>query len=520
LRTIANAVRASSPGGTIVLREGAYHETVAIPDGKPLTVQSYPGEEVWLDGSTAVTGWRSQGQVWVKDGWTAQFDRSPTYTWGAADYAEANWTFINPAYPTAAWPDQVWINGEPLYQVSTIGEVRAGTFAVDYANNRLYVGSNPTGATVRASDLAQAITVRSAGSVLRGFGIRNFAPSVPHMAGVTLERPGIVAENLIISDFATTGLSAIAGNITVRNVTIQRSGMLGMHASTADNLLLDAVRVVGNNTEHFNQAPVAGGFKTAKSRHLIIRDSYFADNLAAGIWLDQSIYDSVLVSNDVVGNDWHGMFIEISAKTVVADNLIVDNGGDGIMVNNTSDAVVWNNTLVSNGRHVDLVQDSRRASDLSIPGHDPRQPMPDPTMTWLLGPASVGNNVMSGIQSGAVCLLCVEDYSHERSAAQMGVTADGNVYNRLAGGQPPWMVVWSRGAGDPAVYTTVSAFTAATGQEAHGLAVEGTPVANSDGVLTPALVAAESSVARPVPAVVAEAVNRPAGASHLGAWFD
>ena len=64
----------------------------------------------------------------------------------------------------------------------------AGKFYVDYATNQLYLGSNPTGQTVRASDLSKAISVRARRQALRGLRRRRFAPSVPDMGAVTIEK--------------------------------------------------------------------------------------------------------------------------------------------------------------------------------------------------------------------------------------------------------------------------------------------------------------------------------------------
>ena len=52
LRTLAHAVASAPSGATIVLRAGSYHESVVIPPGKRLTIQAWPGEPVWLDGSS------------------------------------------------------------------------------------------------------------------------------------------------------------------------------------------------------------------------------------------------------------------------------------------------------------------------------------------------------------------------------------------------------------------------------------------------------------------------------------
>ena len=62
----------------------------------------------------------------------------------------------------------------------------------------------------------------------------------------------------------------------------------------------------------------------------------------------------------MVGNRAAGVFLEISARGTVANNLITDNGGDGIKINNTSTVTIYNNTVVRNGRALNLVQDTRR----------------------------------------------------------------------------------------------------------------------------------------------------------------
>ncbi|HEX3816225.1 MAG TPA: DUF1565 domain-containing protein, partial [Mycobacteriales bacterium] len=59
-RTLGHAVAVAHTGDTIVLRGGSYHESVAIQ--QKLTIQSYPHEAVWLDGSSRVSGWSATGK--------------------------------------------------------------------------------------------------------------------------------------------------------------------------------------------------------------------------------------------------------------------------------------------------------------------------------------------------------------------------------------------------------------------------------------------------------------------------
>jgi trimeric autotransporter adhesin len=471
LRTLGRAVAVAPSGATIVLRAGSYHESVVVGPTKRLTIQAWPGEAVWLDGSVPVTGFASSQGLWRKSGWTVEFDASPTYKRGAPDNAAAGWSFVNPSYPMAAHPDQVWIDGFAQHQVASKSAVGAGTFFVDYSANELWLGTNPNGKDVRASDLVRALMLRSAGSVVRGLGIRRYAPSVPDMGAVTVENNNIVLENVAITDSATTGLHIGSGTTTsgvvARNVAVSVSGMLGINATYADNLTVDRVFSAFNNTEHFNTAPVSGGMKISRTRGITVRNSVFNVNAGPGLWFDESSYDMTILDSTIHGNAKHGLSLELSAKAVVANNTIRDNGGFGIKVNNTRDVLVASNTFVGNDRSINLVEDARRPTSPSSVGRDKRQPFPDPTMTWQLGPARVTNNVLAHQNSGN-CMLCVEDYTRTRSAEQIGVTANGNIYMRRSTSRPAWVVVWSRGSADPAVYKDLTSFRNATGQEATG----------------------------------------------------
>jgi hypothetical protein len=115
-------------------------------------------------------------------------------------------------------------------------------------------------------------------------------------------------------------------------------------------------------------------------------------------------------------------------------------------------------------------------------------------------------------------MVCVEDYSQQRSAEQMGITMDSNVYHRPASNQPNYFAVWSRGAGNPLVQYSLPTFSSATGQERRGREFVGAGVVNADGVLTSAVTSIVGAVASPLPGDVAALVGRPADTNHLGIW--
>jgi parallel beta-helix repeat protein len=513
---IQPAIDFAPSGSTIVVRGGSYHESITIPRGKKITVQAYPKEAVWLDGSRAVSNWANSGNTWVASGWKVVLDSSPTYTRGAADGGGLGWNFVDPAYPMASHPDQVWIDGQALSQVASLGQVTSGTFFIDTASSKLYLGSNPSGHEVRSSDLVNGAIVLGDGSTLRGIGVRRFAPSVPDMGAVVLYAANATVENLEITDNATTGMSTDAAGIHVANVTVARNGMLGAHANYADNLSITNLLSTDNNTEHFNRSPAAGGLKITRSRHVAVSNSAFLRNDGNALWFDESVYDGQVIGNDMVGNTGNALVIELSAAFTVADNVVANNGIAGVLIGDSNRVNVWNNTVTGNNRDINIVQGDRRASNLSTPGHDPRQSLPDPTVTWITGQVTIGNNILAN--STGNCILCVEDYSHQQSAEQMGIASNGNVFQRPRTAQPTWVVVWSHGSGNPMVYNKISDYVAGTGQDRKSVAVDSGQVLS--GLATPvaSVVGLTSTVAQYIPEKVATLLGKNTADRHLGAW--
>ena len=515
VRTLGRALVLAPSGGTVVLRAGTYTESVTA--SKTVTIQNYPREKVWFDGTVPVSGWVKDGTTWRRDGWTKRFDASVGFSKGDVDGTAAGWRWLNPSYPMAAHPDQVYVNGVKLRQVSSRSAVSAGEFFLDTATSKLYIGSNPTGVQVRVSSLEKALRVRGESSVVRGIGFRRYAPSIWHIGAVTIEAPKVRFENVTITDSSTIGLGVVREDAVLTRVNVMRSGLLGIHAATADRIRVVRSRIDGNNSERFNPAPVSGGIKAGRSRGVTVVDSSVSNNLGQGYWSDVSVYDTKILNSNIVGNRAAGVFLEIGARGSVVNNLISDNGGDGVKINNTSKVVIYNNTVVRNGRPINIVQDPRRPSNTSY-GDDTRYPN-DPEMTWLIGPVTVRNNVI-GLTSTGNCVLCVEDYSHERTAAQMGVTSNGNVFNRASSSSSTWLTVWSRGTinVNPAVYTTLSQHRSGTGQDGTSLAYDGTVVVASNGTLSSTVRSKASTAAAALPSDIAALAGQPSGVRWFGVF--
>lgn len=516
VRTIARALAMAPAGGTVVLRAGSYHESVV--SSKKVTLQSYPREAVWLQGSRSVSGWVKDGSLWRVDRWTTRFDASVGYTKGAKDGTTSGWQWVNPSYPMAAHPDQVFLSGVQQRQVASRTAVVPGTFYLDESTSRLYLGSDPTGRSVTATDLSKALRILGEGSVVRGIGVRHYGPSIWQIGAVTIEAPKVRFENVTIQDTATIGLGVVKADAVLERVSVLGAGLLGVHAATADRLRVSRSRLDGNNVERFNNAPVSGGIKVGRSRTVTVTNSSVSKNLGQGYWSDVSVYDTRVLNSNIVGNRAAGVFLEISARGTVANNIISGNGGDGVKINNTSTVTIYNNTVVRNGRALNIVQDPRTPENTSY-GDDYRYPN-DPEMTWLVGPVTVRNNVIGLPMARAVCVLCVEDYNHQRTAAQMGVTSNGNVFNRATATSTTWLTVWSRGTinVNPAVYTTLLAHRSGTAQDGTSLAYDGSTLVSTNGTLSSTVSAKAPTSAVALPSAIATLVGQPAGVRHLGVF--
>jgi len=517
VKTVAAALRLVPNGGTIVLRGGTYHEEIIVPAQKRVTIQPAPNEAVWLDGTKVVTGWQASGKTWVVSGWTTALDSSPTYTQGAPDNTQAEWRFVDPAYPMAAHPDQVWIAGAQLRQVGSAAQVTTGTFFVDTAGKRLVIGTDPTGKTVEASVLTQALSIRSAGSEVRGIGVRRYATSVPQMGTVIAAAANISLTDVTIRDNSTTGFYSWAPGTSLTRVSLIGNGLLGGGASQADGLKVTKMLSTGNNSERFNHSPVSGAFKVTRTQRVTVTDSAFTGNYGRGPWFDESVVDIAFTGNDVIGNAGHGLLVELSERAVVADNIIARNGDFGLFVLNSGNVKIWNNTFVGNAnRNISIGQDARRASDPNAAGHDPRTRYA-PLAPWIVRNVVMSNNVMA--ESAGNCLVCVQDYSLQYTGSQMVSSVNGNLYHRTAAGTPRWFSAWSKGAvsRDPAVTDTLAAFAASTGQDRRSRFAEGTSVVTGAYALQPAYRAAQASVAVPVPTDVASVSRLPGNSATLGA---
>ena len=464
LKTLKAAVSKASSGSTIVMRAGVYREELGTVE-KALTIQAYPNEEVWLDGSEEVTGWTQEGAVWRKSGWTSANQICP------------NSDCFNPALvtadnPQAGLPDMLFIDGTPQKQVSELSKVVSGTFFVDRAGQKLYMGDNPSGKKVEASTKREAMfyrTERVAGSKLRGIGIRRYAGNVefsdrskPGQINATSGARGIEFDSVVFTQGAANGLfiaglsSNYAPGISIKNSLFASNGASGVSATRIDGFTMDNNIFYNNSNEKPNSDGDDGSYAGSKLTYATnssIRNNLFQDNFGTGFWCDLDCNKVTITGNMTRGNTLDGIFYEVSSNGIVASNVSSGNGRWGYKIGGRG-IKVYNNTAYNNTLEGIYVYDDGRLTSQNI---------------------EVKNNIAaSGARTKADRHLIYAQPSMSNVGTVM-TGLDSNLYFRSNSVSPRYVLGW-QGTNIDAHYTTLAAAKQQTGRESKGIIIEGKPI--------------------------------------------
>ena len=392
VRTVRRAIQIASAGDTVQIAAGTYHEQVQVY-AKEVHLAAAPGADVTFDGAREVSGWTA-----VDGGWAAAWN---------TDFARAGAPHTTSERPEAGWPEQFFIDGSPLVEVASPASVVSGTFFHDRSAGQVLIGTDPTGRLIEGSDLNWAIYLNHAdGSSVTGITARRYATPFTNMAAIRAYADNLRLSDLTVEQNAFMGVSAMGNDIRLDDVVTRNNGHLGAHAHRATGLTVTNSVIEENNVEQFDPFHAAGGIKITDSSHIDIRQSEVSRNGGPGIWTDLDTTDISLTGNTVQENQRSGIELELSARAIVADNVVTFNGEAGIWVLETSDVQIWHNALFENHRDI-WAEDGPRDDVENV---------------------DIVNNTMGGIGSGAPAIVNVDDWTSDRSAEEMRITLAGNRY--------------------------------------------------------------------------------------------
>lgn len=601
-KTLARAASQTPAGGTIVLRAGVYHEggcwwraddATAVGNASlvgaaftntNMTVQNYPSEEVWFDGSIPTSGWTFDGTNWRLP-FVTKFDHTPTHTRGDDS---SNWPgggegtegFVVSEFPYAAWPEQVFVDGQQLAQVGELSQLGSGKFFVEGSmvggnsvNKNVFISTayvmrdNPAGKEVRISNLQRLGTATSSGFIMRGIGIRRYSASLVDWGSFYIgSGSNAFVENCVIEDSAVLGLHSRSPDATFRHLTIRRCGCEGFSAG-GDGGTLERSLFQNNVNHRFNYGPDGGDIKLGKVWNFTIRNNRFEDTFGHAIWFDESCFKNNIYSNDFFRQYGFGIAYEISSRAYIVDNYFEDVGihsdirsphlCNPIWLSGSNQCQVWNNTIVNSYQHIKIAQDYRvptASAAMDRYGRDDSRPAAfydgsDPSyeyngvMTWTTGDLTIKNNVFYSTVGGGVSNIqnvfytvsqdMTNNLRGRRSTADFDIKTGGNLYNRLNSSTSPRFAngIYSSDSDGIEVYTAMTnsmlrwpastngpSWQALTG-EAGSRFVDGINAATDTAfpiTISPSVVSTVTP--QPLDATVANLTGRTPGEMHLGAW--
>jgi parallel beta-helix repeat protein len=541
--TLNRAMDLVPADGTIVVRGGVYrdwyHSGTTYKIGtKGITIQNYPHEHVWFDGTDVIPPgqWTSNGAgIWHKAWSTPSFCDGQYYRYPPTNQPTSN---IGPCAhfdndssapaPVAGDPQMVFVDDTPLVQKPTLATIDSGSFYYDWTNRRIYIATDPNGKTVELAARPVALVLGGSnlkGNTVRGIGFRRFATNeYNNVTGAALYLGGAGpnrVEHTVFTENAAGGLfysnpregSYLKGSVFARNggTALGANGGAKPTGSTTNNFLVEGNWFNGNNTEQFGtgctKSCAAANVKMAHMNGLMFRFNVVehAKGPAEGVWHDLrgrncAFVNNIVRYNGVGSNKGKGIYYEVSDGGRIVGNLVYGNGGPGIAVA-SGNTKVWNNTLVDNQFGV-WVYD------------DPRYPGQDTNVEVNTTNVEVVNNVVSNAPTYmAKSQQAWSNVTQNNQPQDFYSSYDYNAYHR-SNGPNQILHMWEEQGGGIA-YRSLGTFAQAWGWDSHSVDLAGGPdpffVDKAGGDFRIRSDSPAFNSGKPLPADIAALLRLPAG---------
>lgn len=353
----------ANPGGTtFCLRSGLYRLEAPIT---PKTNNSFIGEPgAVLNGALDISSaFQPSGSIWVASNMTMERQDSAPCKGGGGVTA-------------CRWLNDVYYDDSVLKRVGSVGELRSGTFFLDYADDKIYVADTPEGHLVEVGVTSRAIATLSVprypeGVTLRGLRIEKFA-NAAQQGAVEGFKSWLVDGNTFRLNHGE-GLDVGQSSI-VRNNSFVSNGQLGFGVGYWTNILFEDNLVAENNYAGYQPNWEAGGAKFYKVSGLTVRNNVSRDNDGIGLWTDWESIDVLYEGNWVESNAGPGIFHEAGYSAVIRENYITGNGfesdgwidGSGILINSSRDVTIHDNVLQDNYQGIGATATDRGTGDFGV----------------------------------------------------------------------------------------------------------------------------------------------------------
>lgn len=400
--TLGAALKAAPSGATVEVASGTYREG-ELSTSKKLTITAGKGQQVSLNGADIVTDWNDNG-----DG---------TYSSARSDFvrfSHVSTVNANPAIEgMAAYPEQVFVDGQELTQVADRSEVGPGTFwvndpdpvtLVNPQNNRqgyhvkphtgvsYVLGDNPSGHTVEVVQHHRSLTLGGEGSVFNGFTVEKYSPlqqwdykdpEIGTLTGGVMFFVGAKNVSVTNNTFQYSAMGTALGltnadGSTVSGNTITHNGGVGFGINRSSDISVEHNTWSMNNQAGFivdncgafctigdTKITHVDGVRYAFNTHDYSQAGYNHNDpnvdsprRLIGVWFDEGVINSEIVGNHFINVGKSAIFDEVSSGNIIASN-IVENSFEGIVLSGTDSDKIFNNTIVDTLSPMVIREDTR-----------------------------------------------------------------------------------------------------------------------------------------------------------------
>jgi hypothetical protein len=344
--SIQTAVNDNPAGTVFCLEAGTYREQSITPKNGN---QFHGTNGAIISGARVLSSWTQDGSRWYATGQT-----------------QSNGSIGNgncvAAYPMCGSAEDLWFDGVIKVREDALADTGAGEWFFDLAADRIYVGDNPTSATVETSVTQYAFSGSATDVVLSNLVVERYANHA-QTAPIGADGAGQRWRLYRVESRYNHGIGVRIGhNFRMEKTDVHHNYQMGV-GGIGDDALLETNRIRSNNLQ-FNIGWEAGGTKFVQTNRLVLRNNYVHDNIGPGLWLDIN-NDAYLIEGNTVDDNVSGgqdassagIFIEISGGGVIRNNIVRRNGGGWTAADN------W---LFGGGI---LVAASGRSGSTTVPGY-------------------------------------------------------------------------------------------------------------------------------------------------------
>jgi parallel beta-helix repeat protein len=329
--TIQKGINAASTGNVVLVSEGTYKENIVLR--KKITLTSFllidkdttHISKTIIDGSTP-TNPDSGSVISIQNADTTLMITGFTITKGSGN------KHVGPYW-------------NPSATARTCGGIEMNGGGMTIRNNII------TGNTINVLPPA---TEGWAG----GIGVYDI--DVPGSTTYSIIESNVVSNNSIIggTENGGGGLDMIGSGRIINNTILGNSCMVSVNglgqsiASKKDTAFVENNLIQGNSVSLVSGFAIGGSGMTAYFRNNVIINNSSTSSPSYICWTGDNS-TTVFERNYIAKNGGlqHGIVLRTGAKSLIRNNIIVNNSGTGIFVDTLTTATIINNTIASNSRY-------------------------------------------------------------------------------------------------------------------------------------------------------------------------